>query len=104
MKRFVFMAAIALTLLSTGHAQAAIFEPQHDWWSSGRTCVDSRNPPGLAWDDPAPRACVPRPGSALSPALSPALGKPRADGFGKDGRSWLASAEEALTDKRDAKF
>ena len=96
MKRFVLMAAIALTLLSTGQAHAAIFEPQHDWWSSGRTCVDSRNPPGLAWDDPAPRACVARPAAAL--------GKPRADAFGKDGRSWLASAEEALADKFAAKI
>src|SRR5689334_9952164 len=95
MKRFVFMAVIAATLLSTGHAQAAIFEPQHDWWSSGRTCVDSRNPPGLAWDDPAPRACVPRPGAVLGAAL----GKPRADGLGKDDRVWLASAEAARTEK-----
>src|SRR5689334_12227533 len=108
MKRFALMAAIALTLLSTGQAQAAIFEPQHDWWNSGRSCVDSRNPPGLAWDDPAPRACVSRPEPARSPALgsalSPALDKARVDGLGEGGRLWLARAEAALAGKVAAKI
>ena len=98
MKRFVVLAAIvtALTLLSAGPARAAIFEPQHDWWHSGRTCLDSRNPSGLAWDDVAPRACVARPGTAL--------GKPDADAFGKQARTLLASAEAAGADKFAAKF
>ena len=62
MKRFIISAAItaALTLACAGQAQARIFEPQHNWWSSGRSCIASRNPPGLAWDDLPPRACVAR--------------------------------------------
>ena len=93
MKRFALMAAIiaALTLLSSGRAEARIFEPQDNWWNAGRTCVDSRNPPGLAWDDPGPRACVARP--------KPALGKSRADATGARADFRLASAEDALADK-----
>jgi hypothetical protein len=62
MKRFMLAAAIAtaLTLVCAGRAEARIFEPQHNWWHAGRTCVESRNPPGLAWDDLPPRACVAR--------------------------------------------
>ena len=62
MKRLILAAAMAtiLTLACTGRAEARIFEPQHNWWNSGRACVESRNPPGLGWDDLPPRACVAR--------------------------------------------
>jgi len=62
MKRLILAAAMAtiLALACTGRAQARIFEPQHNWWNSGRSCAESRNPPGLAWDDLPPRACVAR--------------------------------------------
>jgi hypothetical protein len=98
MKRFVLAAAIitALMFVSAGRAEARLFEPQHDWWSSGRTCVDSRNPPGLAWDDLAPRACVAQPGRALE--------KPRADALARQGDYALASGEETLADKFAAKI
>ncbi len=60
MRRFIVSAGIAAALFLTGagRAEARIFEPQRDWWSSGRICVASRSPPGLAWDDLPPRACV----------------------------------------------
>ena len=60
MKYFVLSLgfALVLTLVCTGEAQARIFEPQHDWLHSGRICAETRNPPGLAWDDLPPRACV----------------------------------------------
>jgi hypothetical protein len=62
MKRLILAAAMtmALTLACAGRAEARIFEPQHNWWHSGRSCIESRNPPGLAWDDLPPRACVAR--------------------------------------------
>ena len=62
MKRFMLAAVVAtiLTLACAVRAEARIFEPQHNWWHSGRTCVESRNPPGLAWDDMPPRTCIAR--------------------------------------------
>ncbi|MBI3439857.1 MAG: hypothetical protein HY054_14620 [Proteobacteria bacterium] len=62
MKRSILALAttIAFTIACASQAEARIFEPQRDWWNSGRTCVESRNPPGLAWDDLPPRACVAR--------------------------------------------
>lgn len=44
--------------MSAGSAQARLFEPQHDWWHSGRTCVASRTPPGRRWQALPPRSCV----------------------------------------------
>ena len=52
--------AIASLLLCTRPAEARLFEPQPHWWSSGRSCMESRDPPGLAWDSLPPRACVVR--------------------------------------------
>lgn len=48
----------AVTLFSVGGAEARIFQPQAHWWSSGQTCVATRDPPGLRWDSLPPRACV----------------------------------------------
>ena len=61
-KRFIILASLATALMfaGAGQARARAFEPQHNWWSSGRTCVASRDPPGLAWDELPPRACVER--------------------------------------------
>lgn len=62
MKRLMLAAALAavLTLTCVQHAEARIFEPQRDWWHSGRTCIESRSPAGLDWDGSPPRACVER--------------------------------------------
>ena len=62
MKRLILAVAmtIALTLACPGRAEARIFEPQRDWWHSGRTCIESRSPAGLEWDGSPPRACVAR--------------------------------------------
>lgn len=46
-------------------AQAGIFTPPSDWWSAGRSCIDSRAPPGLRWDDLPPRACMARDAASL---------------------------------------
>jgi hypothetical protein len=98
MQRFLLAAAVIIALMSVtaGRAEARLFEPQHDWWSSGRTCIDSRNPPGLAWDDLAPRACVAQPARALE--------KPRADAFAGQADYALVGGEETLADKFAAKI
>jgi hypothetical protein len=49
--------AAAILAMSTGNAEARLFEPQHDWWNAGRTCVGSRNPPGRRWQALPPRSC-----------------------------------------------
>jgi hypothetical protein len=49
-----------LTLTCVQRAEARVFEPQRDWWHSGRTCIESRSPAGLDWDGSPPRACVAR--------------------------------------------
>jgi hypothetical protein len=87
-KRFIVYAGIALSLLvlCASRAEARIFEPQRDWWHSGRTCIESRNPPGLAWDGLPPRACVGR--------VDVALGKP-----GKDLGYAFASADQTPAGK-----
>ena len=93
MKRFIVCAGIALTLLvfCASQAQARVFEPQRNWWSSGRTCIDSRNPPGLAWDGLPARACVAR--------VEVALRKPD-----KDADYALVSANDPIADKFTAKI
>ncbi|MFZ2029101.1 MAG: hypothetical protein WAU68_02245 [Vitreimonas sp.] len=60
MTRFMLPAGLAVMLVLTcaPRAEARIFEPQHDWWHSGRICIDSRAPAGGNWDAPPPRACV----------------------------------------------
>jgi hypothetical protein len=62
MTRFVLamLFAIAMMLTCAPRAEARIFEPQHDWWHSGRTCIESRTPGGLDWDGSPPRACAER--------------------------------------------
>ncbi|MBS0386323.1 MAG: hypothetical protein JSS00_13360 [Proteobacteria bacterium] len=89
MKRIILTAGIALTLLFAGAegAQARIFEPQHNWWSSGRTCIASRNPPGLAWDDLPPRACVASDGIVSGKTQSLAF-------EGVKGQTWLLDADQ----------
>lgn len=49
--------AAAMLAMSAGNAEARLFEPQHDWWHAGRTCVGSRNPPGRRWQALPPRSC-----------------------------------------------
>ena len=97
MKRFIVCAGIALTLLvfCASQAEARIFEPQRNWWSSGRTCIESRNPPGLAWDGVPARACV---GRSDSVGRKPRLEAPP----GKDYS--LASADQGAADKFAAKI
>jgi hypothetical protein len=51
------IAVTLMTLSSIGSAEARLFEPQANWWQSGRTCVSTRAPAGRRWDDRPPRAC-----------------------------------------------
>jgi hypothetical protein len=39
-------------------AEARLFEPQANWWSSGSTCATARNPPGRRWRALPPRSCA----------------------------------------------
>ncbi|QGZ95306.1 hypothetical protein [Terricaulis silvestris] len=49
--------AAAITLFSGGSAEARIFEPQPNWWNSGRTCAASREPAGRRWNALPARSC-----------------------------------------------
>lgn len=51
------IAVTLMTLSTIGSAEARLFEPQANWWQSGRTCVSTRAPAGWRWDDRPPRAC-----------------------------------------------
>lgn len=97
MKRFIVCAGIAFTLLvfCASQADARIFEPQRNWWSSGRTCIESRNPSGLAWDGLPPRACVARVDVAA---------RKLQDAISKDAAVALAGADTALGDKLTEKI
>ena len=93
MKRFVVCAGIALvlSLFCASQAEARIFEPQPDWWNAGRTCIDTRTPPGLAWDGLPARACVAR--------IDAVLRKPKSEMLGKAEDYSLARQDEALSAK-----
>jgi hypothetical protein len=69
MKRIVAGIAIAavLALAFVNQAEARIFTPQSHWWTAGRSCVDSRDPPGLRWDDLPQRACIARDNTQAGP-------------------------------------
>jgi hypothetical protein len=54
----VFGILAALTLFNITAAEARAFEPQANWWSSGRTCVATRSPPGRRWRALPPRPCT----------------------------------------------
>lgn len=60
LKRIVCaIAAAALMLLANAApAEAHWFEPQPHWWTSGRLCAASRNPPARRWQALPPRSCV----------------------------------------------
>jgi hypothetical protein len=62
MKKIAAQIAVAacFALLLASPAQARIFTPPQHWWSAGRSCVDSRSPPGLRWDDLPARPCITR--------------------------------------------
>jgi hypothetical protein len=49
--------AAVITLFSGGAAEARIFEPQPNWWSSGRLCAGSREPAARRWNAQPPRSC-----------------------------------------------
>jgi hypothetical protein len=49
--------ATVITFFSVGAAEARVFEPQPNWWSSGRLCVASREPAGRRWSAQPPRSC-----------------------------------------------
>ena len=59
MSRLLLTAAAACVILVSGmsSAEARIFEPQRNWWSSGHLCAASRNPPGRRWRAMPPRSC-----------------------------------------------
>ena len=54
--RIVALAAL-MVLASAQTAEARWFEPQAHWWTSGRLCVGSRNPPARRWQALPPRSC-----------------------------------------------
>jgi hypothetical protein len=62
MKKIAAQIAVAalFALLGANQVQARIFTPPQHWWSAGRSCIDSRSPPGLRWDDLPARACTAR--------------------------------------------
>lgn len=63
MRTAIVIAMVALlTLVGGGAAEARIFEPQADWWTSGRLCVASREPAGRRWRAVPPRSCAPERG------------------------------------------
>ena len=65
------LAAIcAIMLCSAGTAEARIFEFQKHWWTSGQTCVASRDPPGRRWRTSPPRSCSPAPDTEAVVAVS----------------------------------
>jgi hypothetical protein len=47
-----------LTFSGACAAEARIFEPQANWWSSGRNCAATRGPPGRRWRALPPRSCL----------------------------------------------
>jgi hypothetical protein len=98
MRRFSIYAGLALFLFAAcaAPAQARIFEPQRNWWSSGRTCIESRNPPGLAWETLPPRACVARAEFAVA--------KPRADAPPSKDDDYALAGETGEGDKFIAKI
>jgi hypothetical protein len=46
-----------MLLANAGTAEAHWFEPQPHWWTSGRLCAASRNPPARRWQALPPRSC-----------------------------------------------
>jgi hypothetical protein len=59
----------AMSLSGAGAAEARIFEPQTNWWSSGQTCVATRGPPGRRWQALPPRSC------AVADAIAPSASR-----------------------------
>ncbi len=59
MKKVLTASAFALVfaMLAAAPAEARIFEPEPNWWSSGRTCAASREPAGRRWSAMPPRSC-----------------------------------------------
>lgn len=49
--------AAVITLFSGGAAEARVFEPQPNWWGSGRLCAASREPAGRRWSALPARSC-----------------------------------------------
>jgi hypothetical protein len=49
---------VAVWLAAAPGADARVFTPQANWWSSGATCVASRNPPARRWRALPPRTCA----------------------------------------------
>jgi hypothetical protein len=49
--------AAVIMFFSASAAEARIFEPQPNWWSSGRLCAGSREPAGRRWSAQPPRSC-----------------------------------------------
>jgi len=59
MKKVLTASAFALVfaVVAAAPAEARIFEPEPNWWSSGRTCIASREPAGRRWNALPPRSC-----------------------------------------------
>jgi hypothetical protein len=65
----------ALSLAGVGAAEARIFEPQANWWTSGQLCVSTRNPPGRRWQALPPRSCLRAEALEPSPSDAPCADK-----------------------------
>lgn len=53
----VLAPAIAALLCSACAADVKFFKFQEAWWSAGKTCIASRDPPGRRGHATTPRAC-----------------------------------------------
>lgn len=62
----------ALSVSNISAAEARIFEPQANWWDSGRTCIATRSPPGRRWRALPPRPCA----QVQAPRLEAAVALP----------------------------
>lgn len=59
MRAFILAGLVAaFTLCCVDPADARLFEPQANWWTSGSTCVATRAPPGRRWRALPPRSCT----------------------------------------------
>lgn len=53
----VLASAVAALLCSACAADGKFFAFQEMWWSAGKTCIASRDPPGRRGHATTPRAC-----------------------------------------------
>ena len=90
-------AIFAIMLSSAGTAEARIFEFQKHWWTSGQTCMASRDPPGRRWRTSPPRSCSPAPdveAVATAGASDPAIAHDASDWRGRENMAAVAYRDD----------